>query len=325
MRDALVPLLLDAAEHDERFLVLSGDHGYELFDTLRTTHPERFVNVGVSEQSMVGVAAGLCRTGFRPCIYGLASFVPVRVLEQVKIDLCYGSLPVVILGDGAGLVYSALGASHQCGEDVACLRPLPNISIYSPCDAHELRACWAEARQGNGPSYVRIGKSHPADIHPGRVAGTSPMIVHEDGSGSAQAVVVATGAMVRGGVHFARDHGIRCISVPRLKPAPVELIPMLAHAERVAVLEEHVSAGGLWSLVLEMLHASGGRLLPSIEPFGLREAFTESAGDHQHALSEHGLDDRRLAERLAQWLDGRPRGDTEESPGGGPVTSQAPR
>ena len=87
MRHALPSLLLEAADHDERFLVLSGDHGYELFDALRSRHPDRFVNVGVAEQSMVGIAAGLCRTGFRPCIYGLAAFVPMRVLEQVKIDL----------------------------------------------------------------------------------------------------------------------------------------------------------------------------------------------------------------------------------------------
>lgn len=302
MRHALPSLLLEAADHDERFLVLSGDHGYELFDALRSRHPDRFVNVGVAEQSMVGIAAGLCRTGFRPCIYGLAAFVPMRVLEQVKIDLCFSSLPVVMLGDGAGLTYSALGASHQCGEDVACLRPLPNIAIYSPCDAHELRACWIEARGGSHPSYLRIGKDHPEDIHAGPVSGTSPMVVSEARDAPSRAVIVATGAMVRVGRRFAREHGIRCISVPRLKPAPVALIPLLADAERVAVLEEHVSAGGLWSLVLEMLQ-SAGRLRPrNIEPIGLRDAFTQTAGDHQHALGEHDLDDGQVAERLTHWL-----------------------
>ena len=306
MRHALSPLFLESADDDDRFLVLSGDHGYELFDALRTHHPDRFVNVGVAEQSMVGIAAGLCRTGFRPCIYGLASFVPLRVLEQVKIDLCYGSLPVMILGDGAGLVYSVLGASHQCGEDVACLRSLPNIAIYSPCDAHELRACWSEARQGSHPSYLRIGKSHPEDIHSSPVRGTSPVVVSEAVPSSAPAVIVATGAMVRVGLQFARAHGIRCISVPRLKPAPVELIPLLGDAQRVAVLEEHVSAGGLWSLVLEMLQSADILPPPRVEPFGLRDAFTQTAGDHQHALSEHGLDDGRIAERLTRWLGANP-------------------
>ena len=302
MRQALSQLVLEAAEQDERFLVLSGDHGYELFDALRTRHPDQFVNVGVAEQSMVGIAAGLCRTGFRPCIYGLAAFVPMRVLEQVKIDLCYGSLPVILLGDGAGLVYSVLGASHQCGEDVACLRPLPHIAIYSPCDAHEFRACWIEAREGGHPSYLRIGKSHPDDIHSGPVPGTSPVIVSEAAADSAPAVIVATGAMVRVGRQFARTHGIRCISVPRLKPAPVDLIPLLADAQRVAVLEEHVSAGGLWSLVLEMLQSAGMMRSLWVEPIGLRDAFTQSAGDHQHALGEHGLDDGQIADRLAHWL-----------------------
>lgn len=302
MRHALSPLLVEAAATDERFLVLSGDHGYELFDALRTHHPDVFVNVGVAEQSMIGIAAGLCQTGFRPCVYGLASFVPMRVLEQVKIDLCFGSLPVVILGDGAGLVYSILGASHQCGEDVACLRPLPHIAIYSPCDAHELRACWIEARENHTPSYLRIGKSHPDDIHPGAVQGTSPTVVHEATPRSAKAVIVATGAMVRSGLSFARAHGLRCISVPRLKPAPVELIPLLGNADRVAVLEEHASTGGLWSLCLEMLQATGTVPSPRVEAFGLRTMFTATAGDHQHALSEHGLDDEHLARRLAEWL-----------------------
>ena len=312
MRHALSPLVLESADDDDRFIVLSGDHGYELFDALRTRHPDRFVNVGVAEQSMVGIAAGLCRTGFRPCIYGLASFVPLRVLEQVKIDLCYGSLPVMILGDGAGLVYSVLGASHQCGEDVACLRTLPNIAIYSPCDAHELRACWSEARQGSRPSYIRIGKSHPADNHAGPVSGTFPVVVSEAVPSSARSVIVATGAMVRVGLQFARAHGIRCISVPRLKPAPAELIPLLGDAQRVAVLEEHVSAGGLWSLVLEMIQSAGILQPPCVESFGLRDAFTQTAGDHQHALSEHGLDDGQIAERLIRWLDANPPAEAAE-------------
>ena len=309
MRQILPSLFLEAADSDERFLVLSGDHGYELFDALRSRYPDRLVNVGVSEQSMVGIAAGLCRTGFHPCIYGLAAFVPMRVLEQVKIDLCYGSLPVIVLGDGAGLTYSMLGASHQCGEDVACLRPLPNIAIYSPCDAHEFRACWSEARGGSHPSYLRIGKDHPDDIHSGPVSGTSPIVVSEAAHASSRSVIVATGAMVRVGLRFAHEHGIRCISVPRLKPAPVSLIPLLADAERLAVLEEHVSAGGLWSLVLEMLQSAGTMQPSNIEPIGLRDSFTQTAGDHQHALSEHGLADGQVANRLTQWLQGSLRTD----------------
>ena len=128
------------------------------------------------------------------------------------------------------------------------------------------------------------------------------MVVSEAQDASSRAVIVATGAMVRVGLRFARERGIRCISVPRLKPAPVTLIPLLAAAERVAVLAEHVSAGGLWSLVLEMLQSAGMLRSRNIEPIGLRDAFTQTAGDHQHALGEHDLDDRQVAERLTHWL-----------------------
>src|SRR5476651_1351035 len=142
MRESLSKMIAQSAVNDPNFVVLSGDHGYGLFNETRTLRPDQFINVGVAEQAMVGLAAGLCREGFRPLIYGLSAFVPIRVLEQIKIDICYSSLPAIILGDGAGLIYSTLGTSHQCAEDVASLRPMPGLRIYSPCDARELEACF---------------------------------------------------------------------------------------------------------------------------------------------------------------------------------------
>lgn len=302
MREVLSELVVEAAG-DERFLLLSADHGHRLFDTLRERHPDRFVNVGIAEQAMIGVAAGLARTGYRPCVYGLASFVPMRVLEQIKLDLCYGAEPVVLLGDGAGLVHSTLGASHQCGEDVACLRSLPGIAIYSPCDGHELRACWREARAAAGPCYIRLGKADRPAVHDAEPQGTEPVLVVPAAAPGANAVVVATGSMVAGGARFARERGIACVSVPRLSPAPSELVRLIGPARRVAVLEEHASRGGLWSVFLEMLQDSG-RAAEGIlvEPLGLETAFTRTAGDHQHALSEHALDDASLGRRLDAWL-----------------------
>ena len=114
---------------------------------------------------MVGVAAGLAKGGLRPVVYGLASFVPMRVLEQIKLDVCYEKLPVVFIGDGAGLVYSHLGSSHQCTEDVAALRAVPGMAILSPADADEMSACLALALRGNRPVYVRMGKADLGAVH----------------------------------------------------------------------------------------------------------------------------------------------------------------
>lgn len=302
MRELLSRLLLDAAAADERFLVLAGDHGYALFDRLRTDHGERFVNAGVAEQSMIGIAAGLAKLGFRPCVYGLAAFVPMRVLEQIKLDLCHASAPVMLLGDGAGLVYSTLGVSHQCGEDIACLRPLPSIAIYSPCDGHELEACWNEARRADHPSYIRIGKADRPAVHRQALVDTTPHWVGRGDGRGGERLIVGSGTLTSLAARIAAASGIACLSVPRIKPLPDELLDIVAAHRSVAVVEEHARAGGLFSAIAEAL---GDRTSPAGWPrlthVGLQSKFTTTAGSYEHALSEHDLDEAAFTRRLAEW------------------------
>lgn len=303
MRSTLSELLVSAAANDKQFLVLSGDHGYALFDTLRESYPEQFLNVGIAEQNMIGLAAGLAKTGYRPCVYGLASFVPMRVLEQIKLDLCHASLPVVMLGDGAGLVYSTLGVSHQCGEDIACLRPLPKISLYSPCDATELRACWKEARGTNHPTYIRLCKADRPPVHAMPLNGCKPIWTNASLKRSPSPLILATGSMTSPATIFARKHDIPCLSVPRIKPLHESVMEAIRACSRAIILEEHVAAGGLFSAVAEMLVASrqtGSQ--PSVEHIGLVSKFTQFAGSYDNALSEHAVDDANLMRRLTTWL-----------------------
>ena len=220
MRALLSELIAQSAEADPNSIVLSGDHGYALFDAVRRRRPDQFVNVGVAEQGMVGLAAGLARVGFRPIVYGLSAFVPIRVLEQIKIDVCFSRLPVVFLGDGAGLVYSTLGASHQCAEDIACLRPLPHLQIFSPCDAEELRACYQEAAASSLQGYIRIGKSDQPVVNKNRLGSTRPHFVRR--SESSENCLVATGSMVAPCAAIAEALGLSCLSVPKIKPLDAE-------------------------------------------------------------------------------------------------------
>lgn len=302
MRDVLSDLIVSAAREDDRFLVLSGDHGYALFDAIRAERPNQFVNVGVAEQNMIGVAAGLAKVGFRPCVYGLSAFVPVRVLEQIKLDLCHSRLPVMLLGDGAGLVYSTLGVSHQCGEDVACLRPLPEIAIYSPCDAAELTACWREARTANHPSYIRLGKADRPAIHAAPLTDTLPVFTHRPAA-HARAVLVATGSMVSPCTDFAKREDIACISVPQIKPLPESLLDM-CRAATVVVVEEHSGVGGLWTSIVEQAarRTNAGADAMTIESLALQSMFTKTGGSWQHALREHRMADDQLHSRLRQLI-----------------------
>lgn len=303
MRDALSRFLVEAATADEQFLVLSGDHGYALFDALRASHADRFLNVGVAEQNMIGMAAGLAKVGYRPCVYGLAAFVPIRVLEQIKLDLCHARAPVILLGDGAGLVYSTLGVSHQCGEDIACLRPLPGIAIYSPCDEHELAACWQEARVADHPSYIRLGKADRPRVHASPLAGTEPVWTRAPAATQLAPLIVATGSMTSPATAFAGEHGVACLSVPRIKPLPTAVVAAVQASSKAIIVEEHAAAGGLFGAVAECVVADGkaGGCI-SVQHLGLASRFTETAGSYENALSEHALDAAALARHLATWL-----------------------
>ncbi len=292
MRNMLSDLIVATALKDPKTIVLSGDHGYALFDALRTQAPQQFVNVGVIEQAMIGIAAGLARIGRKPIVYGLSSFVPIRVLEQIKLDFCHANLPVLLLGDGAGLVYSTLGASHQCGEDIACLRPLPRIEIYSPADRNELKACFDEALSYHGPSYLRIGKGDRPVVTSSDLATTKPHFTHRS-SESGKRLFVATGSMLSIAHKIALKLNISCLSVPKIKPLDISILKILSDFDHVDLFEEHSRHGGLCSAIVDLLMEKKSRI-PTFEIFSLKEKFSETCGSYQHALSEHGISDEQL-------------------------------
>jgi transketolase len=298
MRTRLSQLLTDACSNNPMGIVLSGDHGYALFDQLRKTQPDQFVNVGISEQAMIGYAAGLARIGFRPIVYGLAAFVPIRVLEQIKLDVCHANLPVIMLGDGAGLVYSTLGNSHQCAEDVACLRPLPNLRIYAPCDAEELQACFVEAQAYSGPSYIRIGKSDRPAVHTQPLANTGFQVLRK---GSGKTCLVAMGSFVSLADELGKKLGLPVISVPRIKPMDPKIAQVLTEYTSVVVLEEHSRYGGLYSSLCEHLCESGLKL-PRMHSLSLTDHFVHRCGSYQFALSEHGMSDPQVESRVIELL-----------------------
>lgn len=306
MREKLSDLITEYAVKNPRVVVLSGDHGYALFDSIRRERPDQFINVGVAEQGMIGIAAGLARTGYFPIAYGLSAFLPIRVLEQIKLDLCIAKLPVLLLGDGAGLVYSTLGSSHQCGEDIAALRPMPGITIYSPADEYELEATFREAMErASGPTYLRIGKSDRPAVHSAKISSTEYIFTRKTG---ARALIIGTGSMSSTALHIGGELGADAVSLIRLKPFPAEFIAELSKYERVFVVEEHHEAGGVYSAIAENLLAeeAKGKAAPSRRPvvhsISLRDQFAKQCGGHDFALSEHGLTNAQIRSRIAEYL-----------------------
>ncbi|HJT79313.1 MAG TPA: transketolase C-terminal domain-containing protein [Gemmataceae bacterium] len=299
MRNAFSEALVRAARSDPRLLLLTGDHGYALFDEFRRVCPGQYVNAGVAEQNMVGVAAGLAKGGFRPVVYGLSAFVPVRVLEQIKIDVCYEGLPVLFIGDGAGVVYSTLGTSHQSTEDIAALRALPHLAILSPADDLEMTACMELALASEGPVYLRMGK---ADL--GRVHVEPPCVAWGELSPLRQGdglCWVATGAMVRTALEAAEQWpGSAVWSAPCLKPLDTEAVANLCRRHgAVIVLEEHSVYGGLGSAVAEIAAAHAPAWVCRV---GVADRFSERCGSYGYLMREHGLDLEGVVGQVEEFL-----------------------
>lgn len=167
MRNALARTLYELAKQDERIVVIVADISPAgAMDDFRRDFPDRFINVGVSEASMIALAAGLAQRGLKVFCYTIATFALFRAFEQVRVDLAYQNLPVTVIGMGAGLSYSTLGATHQAVEDVAVAMAVPNLTVLAPCDPAETAECarWCASRESGGPVYMRIGKAGEEDL-----------------------------------------------------------------------------------------------------------------------------------------------------------------
>lgn len=300
MRNAFSDALVAAAVADPRVLLLTGDHGYALFDQFRKACPKQYINCGVAEQNMVGVAAGLAKAGFKPVVYGLAAFVPIRVLEQIKIDICYENLPVILIGDGAGLVYSHLGTSHQSTEDIACTRSIPQITILSPADRFEMTAAMQIALKAESPIYLRMGKSDRGDVHNTAVQlRAGEMLQIRKGSG--EVALFATGSMVKTAMAIAQNGLDADIwSVPAIKPISTEHLKMITIGlNRIVTLEEHSIMGGLGSTISELMGLENPVPICRI---GIEDNFSNSCGSWDHLLHEHGLDLTSVTDKIQRFL-----------------------
>ena len=302
MRAAFSEALVRLAKADRSVLLLTGDHGYALFDDFRKACPEQYINAGIAEQNMVGMAAGLARSGFRPFVYGLSAFIPVRVVEQIKLDIAHDKLPVILIGDGAGFVYSHLGTSHQSTEDIACTRAIPHLSVYSPADRFEVAACMELAYQAKGPVYLRMGKSDRGDVHMAAPQAQVGRLLEVKPGQTGDVVFIATGSLVRTAMEIAADSypGAAVWSAPFIKPIDgQQVVTICAQSRAVIVLEEHSVLGGLGSVITEI----AAEFAPvRILRVGVQDRFSHHCGSYEYLLQEHGLDRLSIAQRIHTFL-----------------------
>ncbi|MBS29100.1 MAG: transketolase [Alphaproteobacteria bacterium] len=262
-------------------------------------YPERFINVGVAEQVMTGMAAGLALKGKQPFTYTIATFTLYRPFEMVRDDLCYQNMPVTIVGMGAGVVYSGLGGTHQTLEDVAVASAVPNMRVIAPCDPEELRDAVAYcATQRDGPVYLRIGKAGEPVFsdnaeEPWEFGKLRYLKRGED------VCVLTYGPITKRAFELAErletEHGqsVSVVSAHTIKPLDDTGVREALHRHKqVVVLEEHVPHGGLSSRVKEI--AWDSKALCGLHSFTLGDRFRHFYGTYDELLDENGLSVERM-------------------------------
>ena len=294
MRDTFAHTLYDVAKSEPNIFIIVADISPAAsMAPFREEFPDRFYNVGVSEQSMISLCTGLALRGCSPFAYTIAPFTIYRPFEHIRVELCYQNLPVTLVGVGAGAAYSVAGATHNAIEDIPVMSALPNMSIIAPCDPEELKpAVWACARHP-GPVYLRLGKAGepvltagaPEEFEFGKLRKI------REGEGTA---VIGYGPVLSLAFDAAESHEdatgekIAIFSAHTIKPLDRERICTILHDfERVIVLEETTPYGCLAGRIKEIAWDTGAKC--KIRAIGLQDAFIKCYGTSKELLAAHGV------------------------------------
>jgi len=304
MRNAFADEVTQIAKIDPKVMLLSGDIGNKLFDKFKEVDAARFLNCGIAEANMMGVAAGLALNGLRPVVYTITPFTTTRCFEQIRVDVCYHEAPVVIVGTGSGLSYAELGPTHHSLEDLAILRTLPGMQIIAPCDPIEMRLALREALKSKYPTYIRIGKKGEKNIHQPNISfSIGKALTVRDGSDILLLVSGTIMSNVLDAVEILMQRGISCkvLSFHTIKPLDEAIIcSLMAEFRLVVTVEEHGRIGGLGGAVAELV--SQFRNHPPLVRIGVEDEFMHEMGSQEYARKKYGLDPDGIAKKVINAL-----------------------
>lgn len=299
MRDKFAEVIYEIGKKDKRISVLVADISPAgAITKFKEEFPERFVNTGVAEQVMIGIAAGHALKGMRPFCYTIATFALYRPFEMVRVDLCYQNLPVTIIGMGAGLVYSTLGGTHHSMEDIAIASAIPNMTVLSPCDPEEMKFAtqWC-ALKSKGPVYMRLGKRGEKNYTLNAIDKFQIGKIRKIKNGK-KIAIITYGTLIS-----MADEVIKKLEKKGLSPSlyschtikPLDklgIVKILNSFEQVIVMEEHVPNGGLSDKIKSL--AFEFSVKTKLKIYTLKDEFIHFYGSHEELLEKHGLSASRI-------------------------------
>jgi len=271
MRNAFIQELVSLARQHPQIALIVGDLGYSVVEPFADEFPDRFINAGVAEQNMTGLAAGMASEGYHVFTYSIANFPTFRCAEQIRNDVAYHKLPVTVVSVGGGLAYGGLGYSHHAVQDYALMRTLPNMLIAAPGDPMEVRACMRYLVAHPGPSYLRLGKAGEPNFH-AQVPSVEPGQWLSVRNGERARTILSTGAGMQIAMNWLEDpRYVDCdlYTMPLWSMSTKELQGEMLHQfSEVITLEDHLLDGGFGSWLLEAKSMTEG-LTCSVRPVAL--------------------------------------------------------
>lgn len=303
MRKEFFNTLLQLARSDPRIFLVVGDVGYSFVEPFMDEFPARYLNVGVAEQNMIGVSAGLSLCGKVVFCYSIGNFPTLRCLEQIRNDVCYHNANVKIVSTGGGLGYAALGMTHQVTEDIAVMRALSNMTVIAPGDAVESALATKAIIERQGPCYLRLTRENYPTVYkgtPGFEIGKA--ITVREGSDVA---LISTGGMLNTAVQLAelleKDRiSARVLSMHTIKPLDLDAVTKAAaETQAVVCMEEHSSIGGLGSAVSEAVSQIEGRKSHLLKA-SIADPFSKVIGSQEYLRNLHGLTVESIYNRITQ-------------------------
>jgi transketolase len=302
MRDTFISSLTNIAKSDPSVMLITGDLGFGVLDNFANEFPSQYLNAGVAEQNMTGVAVGMALEGRKVFTYSIGNFPTLRALEQIRNDAAYHDANVTVVAVGGGFSYGALGMSHHATEDLAIMRALPQLRVLSPGCNWEVEQMTSWIMGANGTNYLRLDKSSA-----GNTKASEELFEYGQMRNlrkGREGAIFATGGILAVGIEVAdlltaEGINISVYSVHSL--SHLKNADLLKEYDAVFTLEEHVVTGGLGGLIAETCLETGAR--PSIfYRFGLRGGFSSIVGSQDYLRKRHGLDSESISSLIKKIL-----------------------
>lgn len=299
-RDATFEEIYKLALKDKNVVMLTADTGARKFKDFAKL-PGQFFNLGICEQNIMSVAAGLTAAGKKVYVFGIGTFVTARCFEQIKVDICCMNCPVTIIGMGTGYGYASDGPTHHIIDDVALMRALPNMTIWSPSDCFSLAMSIQHSYRDGTPAYLRFDKQLFTPVYDVPFAFDLDMSVLREGK---DVVFVTTSIMTSRALEIANKlesyFDVGLIDICRLKPLNHKLLAsLLEGAKHIVTLEEHTIYGGLGSIVREVL--CDYQIHVPVKVFGIPDVFRSDVGSREYLCSLDGIDNETIIENVLEW------------------------